>query len=348
MMIDLTRPMTENHPAMAWAKQQDNVHVAMGHIGTHLDTYEKTNIPITYCKSRGILFDVREKAEIGLQDIEINQIQQGDFVLFRTGRTEKFIYGEQAYFANHPQLSWELISYLLKKEIHFIGVDCAGIRQNAEHEKADRMCEQSGVYVIENICGLEKLQMYAQKEFMVYTMWLDDAKMTGLRCRVIGEVNMKRVKTEIGMVLEIIPKSTDIVNWEEETIKVQYIETADGTLSGDEITKEKIDGILQEIANGTELYLYTDDTGEEDYFEVISDGEWLVLGYSKDCGQENYYCWNETYADEKVWSHLYSMGQSPVEKYLTIDDIELGMKAVAYFIWTGELYPAMDWAKQIE
>lgn len=48
---------------------------------------------------------------------------------------------------------------------------------------------------------------------------------------------MKRVKTKLGMVLEIIPKSTDIVNWEEETIKVQYIETADGTFSGAEIIK---------------------------------------------------------------------------------------------------------------
>lgn len=159
---------------------------------------------------------------------------------------------------------------------------------------------------------------------------------------------MESVKTEMGMVLEIIPKSTDCVVWTEDICKVKYMETADGTFTGVEITKEKIDAILQEIATGTELYLYTDEFGESDCFEVVSDGEWLVLGYYKDFGQENYYCWNAACAGEKEWSHLYSMGQSPVEKYLTIHDIELGQKAVAYFIWTGELYPAMDWAKQVE
>ncbi len=159
---------------------------------------------------------------------------------------------------------------------------------------------------------------------------------------------MKSVKTKIGMVLEIMPKKMDAVNWTEETVKVKYVETESDTWYGDEITKEKIGEVLESVRQGTELYLYTDDMGEKDCFEVVSDGEWILLGYAKDFGQENYYCWNEKYANEDEWSHLYSMGQSPVEKYLTLDDIECGVKAVAYFIWTGELYPAIDWAKQLE
>ena len=40
-------------------------------------------------------------------------------------------------------------------------------------------------------------------------------------------------------------------------------------------------------------------------------------------------------------------GQSPAEKYLSIQDIEAGIKAVEYFIWTGGFYPGIDWAHQI-
>ncbi len=47
MFIDLTTTVAPNSPLLAWAKLQDNSHVAMGHIGTHLDTYEKSEIPLT-------------------------------------------------------------------------------------------------------------------------------------------------------------------------------------------------------------------------------------------------------------------------------------------------------------
>lgn len=61
----------------------------MGHIGTHLDTYEKSKIPLEYCKSSGILFDVRGIAEVTLEDVDTSSIQTGDFVIFRTGRIEE-------------------------------------------------------------------------------------------------------------------------------------------------------------------------------------------------------------------------------------------------------------------
>lgn len=73
---------------------------------------------------------------------------------------------------------------MAEKKIRFVGVDCPGIRQHSEHEAADRLCEQHGVYVIEN---LQNVQDITTQRFTVYTMWLDDAIMTGLRCRVITE-----------------------------------------------------------------------------------------------------------------------------------------------------------------
>ena len=182
MIIDLTTFVSENSPLIQWAKSQDNQHVAMGHVGTHLDTYEKSEIPLEYFKSQGIIFDVRGINEVNVCDVDLSLVSADSFVLFRTGQIEFHNYGDKEYFSNHPHLSNELISKLLEKKIRFIGVDCAGIRQHNEHEAADRLCEKNGVYVIENLKGLANL---TTSPFTVYTMWLDDSQMTGLRCRVL-------------------------------------------------------------------------------------------------------------------------------------------------------------------
>lgn len=184
MYLDLTTTVTHNSPLVLWAKSQDNPHIAMGHIGTHLDTYEKSSIPLDYFKSEGILFDVRKITEVTPAHIPLDRVKSGDFVIFRTGCIETHAYGEPAYFENHPQLSHELIAQLTEKKIRFIGVDCPGIRQHSEHEDADRLCERHGIYVIEN---LKNLSHISAQRFTVYTMWLDDDVMTGLRCRVIAE-----------------------------------------------------------------------------------------------------------------------------------------------------------------
>ena len=185
-LIDLTMSISSQNPLVLWAKSQQNPHVAMGHIGTHLDTYEKSNIPLEYFKSSGILFNVENKPEIDLVDIDISLVPENAFVLFRTGQIEKYVYGEKEYFHEHPQLSHSVINALIEQKIRFIGIDCAGIRGHCEHEQIDRFCEQNNVYVIENICNLHEINI---QTFSVYTMWIDDAEMTGLKCRVIAELS---------------------------------------------------------------------------------------------------------------------------------------------------------------
>ena len=44
---------------------------------------------------------------------------------------------------------------------------------------------------------------------------------------------------------------------------------------------------------------------------------------------------------------MVSDGQSPIEKYLALTDIEAGVKAAEYFIRTGQLYPGIDWTEQV-
>ncbi|MDY4788118.1 MAG: cyclase family protein [Bacilli bacterium] len=186
MYLDLTINVSQKSPLIQWAKSQENPYIAMGHIGTHLDTYEKSNIPIDYFKSIGVIFDVRNIDEVSCKDINLNDVPENSFVIFRTGHIEKYSYGEKEYFDNHPQLSHNLISMLCQKKIRFIGIDCAGIRQHQDHEKADRFCEKHGVYVIENLCNLDKI---VKNNFLIYTMWLNEEELTGLKCRVIVDSN---------------------------------------------------------------------------------------------------------------------------------------------------------------
>lgn len=183
MFVDLTTTVSCYNPLIRWAKLQDNPYIAMGHVGPHWDTYEKSLIPLEYFQSVGVLFDVRKRAEVSVADIAVDRIPENAFVLFRTGQIEKYSYGEKLYFDNHPQLSWGLIRLLCDKKVRFIGVDCAGIRLHAEHEEADRYCEKHGLYVIENLCHLERIE---RENPMIDTVWLDDERMTGIKCRVIA------------------------------------------------------------------------------------------------------------------------------------------------------------------
>lgn len=172
-----------------WLSTKENRHLATGHVGTHLDTYEKSDIPLDYIICQGILWDVSniaENREISLSDIENLYIPENAFLLIRTGRSEKEKYGTVDYFREHPQLSDELIQWLSNQPLCFLGIDCAGIRRGKEHEPADRMLEKNGIFVIENLSNLNQLRN--TDVFQVYTLWFDDPVATGLRCKVVVDI----------------------------------------------------------------------------------------------------------------------------------------------------------------
>lgn len=52
------------------------------------------------------------------------------------------------------------------------------------------------------------------------------------------------------------------------------------------------------------------------------------------------------YSDKSVWTELLSGGQSLIPKIDAISDMESGVKAVEFFIRTGELYPGIDWVQE--
>lgn len=175
-----------------WLSTQENRHLATGHVGTHLDTYEKSVISLDYVACPGVLWDVSdiaENREVSLSDIENLRIPESAFLLIRTGRSEKEKYGTVDYFQEHPQLSNELIQWLTNQPLRFLGIDCPGIRRGKEHEPADRMLERNGTFVIENLSGLN--QLLDTDVFQVYTLWFDDPVATGLRCKVVVDIDRK-------------------------------------------------------------------------------------------------------------------------------------------------------------
>lgn len=165
------------------------------------------------------------------------------------------------------------------------------------------------------------------------------------------------------MDIEIIQNKKEIPKFDTNIIAVKHIEyyPYGNTYDEEEITSELISKILTEITKGINIYLSLDTYGECDFMEVLSDGKWLSLGclFDQDGEFHNYYTYNSDYADtakevnkfnysdKNIWTELESGGQSPIPKIEAITDMENGVKAVEYFIYTGKLYPGIDWAHQI-
>ncbi|MBQ3068757.1 MAG: cyclase family protein [Clostridia bacterium] len=185
MRIDLTLPMTKE--MLGEAKALENKSLA-GHLGTHFDVMNK-EFPLDYTERRGILFDVRHVTDrdIDIGDIDLDAVEKDMFVAFYTGYIEREPYGTAVYYREHPQLSDALIEALLDKEISIIALDCAGIRRGKEHTPKDQHCAERGVFVVENLCNLQKV-LEQGPHFTALTCPMPWEGLTGLPCRVIAKL----------------------------------------------------------------------------------------------------------------------------------------------------------------
>ena len=149
MKIDVTLKIT---PKMAADAQGNEKKVLVGHLGTHFDVMNK-EFPLEYTERKAIVFDVTgiTERDIDISDIDADKVEGNMFIAFYTGFIEKEGYGTPRYFREHPQLSNELIDFLLQKNISIIGVDFAGVRRGKEHTPKDQYCADRGVFIIENL-----------------------------------------------------------------------------------------------------------------------------------------------------------------------------------------------------
>ena len=173
------------------------------------------------------------------------------------------------------------------------------------------------------------------------------------------------------MEIEIIPKQESIPSFDSNEVAVKHIEyyPYGKTYSEEDITPQIVSKILKKVPKGIGVYLSLNPDGECDWLEVVSDGEWLFLGYSfeyiedvddkKFVRYDNYCSYNPDYAstvdqireadfsDKKIYTPISSGGQSPIPKIQAITNMDAGVKAVEYFIRTGKRYPGIDWMRQL-
>lgn len=181
MFIDLTIEVT---PKLTRDAKGNESKANFGHLGTHFDVMNK-EFPLAYLQRNGVVFNVYNINEI--EEVDLDNVKAGDFVMFYTGFLNKAGYGTKEYFQNHPQLSNQLIERLLKKRVSMIGIDCAGIRRGKEHTLIDQYCADRDTFVVENIANLELLLKYDVLTINTYPMKFSD--MTGLPCRVVAKVD---------------------------------------------------------------------------------------------------------------------------------------------------------------
>lgn len=184
MLIDITLKVL---PKMVTDANGNEKITMTGHLGTHFDVMNK-EFPLEFTERKAVVFDVTDvptDREITPDDIDMSLIEADMFVAFYSGFIEKEEYGTKTYFSEHPVLSTELIDALLEKKISIIGVDFAGVRRGKEHTPMDQYCADRGVFVIENLCNLGKLDK--NSNFTACTYPMNFAEMTGLPCRVIAK-----------------------------------------------------------------------------------------------------------------------------------------------------------------
>lgn len=185
VLIDITLKIT---PRMVADAQGNERKAFEGHLGTHFDVMNK-EFPLDYTERQGIVFDVSKVLgrDIEPADIQLEAVEKDLFVAFYTGFIEQEGYGTKKYYAEHPQLSNELIEALIRKGISIIGIDFAGIRRGKEHTPKDQACADKGIFIIENLCNLKAL-LSSTNRFIANTYPINYAEMTGLPCRVIAKI----------------------------------------------------------------------------------------------------------------------------------------------------------------
>jgi len=187
MLIDLTVPVsTEIRKPVAG----EELTAAFGHLGTHIDVMNKS-FPAEWFERPGLALDVSSirGRDIASGDVDLKAIGAGMFVAFYSGFIDEVPYGTPAYFADHPQLSDELIHALLDRKVSIIGIDFTGLRRGAEHTPKDQQCADRGVFVVENLCNLKTLLAgRPRRTFTAHTYPVHFTGMSGLPCRVAAEI----------------------------------------------------------------------------------------------------------------------------------------------------------------
>ncbi len=170
--------------------EKDDCHVDLlklgSHTGTHIDApyhflkdgQRIDELPVQRFIGNGILIDVSAKSDRGLiepDEVERyeDEITQGDFVIFRTGRDKYF--GTPKYYL-HPYLSAEGARILVEMGISLVGIDALNVDPTdygstdsdpsandlPDEEKygypVHEILLSNNILIVENLCNLDKIK----------------------------------------------------------------------------------------------------------------------------------------------------------------------------------------------
>ena len=151
-------------------------------MGTHIDVMN-TDVIIEFI-SEGVKFDVSNITDraIKLDDLELSRIKEGVYVLFQTNWDE-YLDDDEKY-SNHPEISMEVIEYLVDKKVNMIGIDTLGLGLRRNHGTIDEYLAKNKIYGIENLANLKSIP---EENFKVYCFPIKVEGLDALPARLLVE-----------------------------------------------------------------------------------------------------------------------------------------------------------------
>lgn len=154
-------------------------------MGTHIDVMS-TDVIIENDRliSDGVKFDVSNITDraIELDDLELSRIKEGVYVLFQTN-WDKYLDDDKKY-STHPEISMDVIEYLVGKKVNMIGIDTLGLGLRRNHGTIDEYLAKNKIYGIENLANLNSIP---EENFKVYCLPIKIEGLDALPARLLVE-----------------------------------------------------------------------------------------------------------------------------------------------------------------
>jgi len=165
------------------------------HSGTHIDSPlhfipDKKFIseyPLDKFIGKAKVVDVRNRSKISYLQYYNQIIHEDDIVLFYTGFDKH--YGSAGYYKEHPVITQDLADYLVRRKVKLIGLDIPS--PDYEPYPIHTTLLSNNIFIIENLCNLDKLLAYPQVEIIAFPLKI---KAEASLIRVVGVVTSDEKK----------------------------------------------------------------------------------------------------------------------------------------------------------
>jgi kynurenine formamidase len=156
------------------------------HTATHVDlVFPDRRMDPERMIGNGKLIDASQSSvrQIQLPAVEHQvDIEPGDFVFIRTDWSR---FAGTGKYHHHPELSLEVVKWLIAKEITAVGIDALGLALGRGHGQHDRLLARHDIFVIEN---LDNLASIPDRRFKVYCFPLKIDNTDAIPARVMVEI----------------------------------------------------------------------------------------------------------------------------------------------------------------